>query len=216
MEIEEEKAGRGKSVLLNVAFLSFVLSVAILVIGFMVNAYVVSHHAAYLGYFGIPADSINLSATQAEIPTYGLVVLICAIVYVLLLVVIPLLFFRLVNSLQRNLSRPKNKLGRFFSIDNGAIFTNGLIGATLTLIVIFIFFAICYIHPDSAGEEAAKNQASFFRIDDGDSEVYKVVIFQRDNVGVVKTLVADEGQFDDGYELMDLVDKKFRWLDISE
>ncbi|MFV0485445.1 MAG: hypothetical protein ACK5MU_04465 [Candidatus Saccharimonadales bacterium] len=195
--------------------LSWFFDIALLLafITVVINISVMSWQAGYLRYFKIPISDIDFVPKIFDFATIGLV----AVVMIAILSGIAILIFvgakLLTGYLQKRASKSRKRWYRVLFGGDELLFTRGSVFLMGAIFVVGATYQIAYVYFDNRGYEMAKVAIDFSVIEEGD-DYAKVVVYQNNNVGVVKRYSMNEDVFDDGFEIVDLVGRHLTYTEI--
>lgn len=190
-----------------------VVSVASILIA---HASAASHKAGYLEFFKVDIRSVDYWPTITDFMNEPLLAIL-AIITALLLTAAAMWG---IDALLRPLKIPLRILAK--KTDNEALI--GLADEPIynrstfigVLLAVFIFATIQISIPDAFGRgfQAAEQQEQFTALHSKESPSKEVLIHQQNNRGIIKTYNSSERRFEDGYETIDMTDKKFETVEL--
>lgn len=216
---EVEKQSLFSRAVTNCALFSFAFTIIVAIVGFLVNTYITNYHSSYLQHFGINTDDISIVVKLSDVSKYGMGVVLLFASCSLAVFGVSILYFHALTYVPATYPPLPKFLSNLFNKNNFLIKFLRAFGKLLSRIEPIVskilacasivlgigVFAILYLHfctgvPVSAGSANASSQTTFSVISE-DEDVAEVLIYQSDNIGVVKRFNKQSGKFENGYGL---------------
>lgn len=190
----------------SIKFVLSFLGVATIYVGLLSYAVIISYYTGYLGEFGVRIENISFLPSLYDF----LVQASPAVIALFIISIIVLLLLLSVNYALKLIAAKTSghkKLHWFSVCAEMGVMPKAYMSAIIIACLVVLSFKIALSDSYMNGSNNAKKQDVFTVLGTNEKKTLDVIVYQNDNVAVVKKYDEYSGKFSNGYRITSLLDK---------